>query len=125
MTVTAGARPPPTAPGGALTLKAGIGEGNSGSEGGAVSIEGGLGANTGGAVSVTSGVGTADDSGSMTIATADSGSSSERRYDADNRDLDFWGDGGVYGWRDGHRNWRRGGCDLPERGGWQHRPAGR
>ena len=60
---------------GRSTLKAGIGEGNSGSEGGAVSIEGGLGANTGGAVSVTSGVGTADDSGSMTIATADSGSS--------------------------------------------------
>ena len=86
-----------------------------GSEGGAVSIEGGLGANTGGAVSVTSGVGTADDSGSMTIATADSGSSGER-HDADNRDLDFWGDGGVYG-GDGHRK-----HDLPERGGWQQRP---
>ena len=75
MTVTAGKTTADSAAGGALTLKAGIGEGNSGSEGGAVSIEGGLGANTGGAVSVTSGVGTADDSGSMTIATADSGSS--------------------------------------------------
>ena len=40
-----------------------------------MSIEGGLGANTGGAVSVTSGVGTADDSGSMTIATPTSLSS--------------------------------------------------
>ena len=81
VTVTAGKTTADSAAGGALTLKAGIGEGNSGSEGGAVSIEGGLGANTGGAVSVTSGVGTADDSGSMTIATADSGSSGD---DADN-----------------------------------------
>ena len=77
VTVTAGKTTADSAAGGALTLKAGIGEGNIGSEGGAVSIQGGLGANTGGAVSVTSGVGTADDSGSMTIATADSGSSGE------------------------------------------------
>ena len=56
VTVTAGKTTADSAAGGALTLKAGIGEGNSGSEGGAVSIEGGLGANTGGAVSVTSGV---------------------------------------------------------------------
>ena len=99
MTVTAGKTTADSAAGGALTLKAGIGEGNSGSEGGAVSIEGGLGANTGGAVSVTSGVGTADDSGSMTIATADSGSSGvSGNMTADNRDLDVWGDvGGVYG----------------------------
>ena len=43
MTVTAGKTTADSAAGGALTLKAGIGEGNSGSEGGAVSIEGGSG----------------------------------------------------------------------------------
>ena len=43
VTVTAGKTTADSAAGGALTLKAGIGEGNSGSEGGAVSIEGGLG----------------------------------------------------------------------------------
>ena len=96
MTVTAGKTTADSAAGGALTLKAGIGEGNSGSEGGAVSIQGGLGANTGGAVSVTSGVGTADDSGSMTIATADSGSSGERQHDRDgNRKHDVSAAGGA------------------------------
>ena len=45
--------------------------------GGEVQISGGSGGFEGGAVSVTSGVGTADDSGSMTIATANSGSSGE------------------------------------------------
>ena len=77
VTVTAGKTTADSAAGGALTLTAGIGDGSSGAVGGAVSIAGGVGANTGGAVSVTSGVGTSDDSGSMTIATANSGSSGE------------------------------------------------
>ena len=123
MTVTAGKTTADSAAGGALTLKAGIGEGNSGSEGGAVSIEGGLGANTGGAVSVTSGVGTADDSGSMTIATADSGSSGV------SGDMTLTTGTSTFGATGAFTRWERRasqlaarGCDLPERGGWQHRP---
>ena len=49
-----------------------------------MSIAGGVGANTGGAVSVTSGV-ASDDSGSMTIATANSAFRCQRRHGADNR----------------------------------------
>ena len=115
MTVTT---PADTTRGGGLTLTAGIGDGSSGAVGGAVSIAGGDA--TGGAVSVTSGVGTSDDSGSMTIATANSGSSGVSGDIADNRGVGLRGDGGVYG-GDGQRDWRRGGCDFPERGGWQHR----
>ena len=44
----------------------------------------------------------------------------QRRHGADNRGVGLRGDGGVYG-GDGQRDWRRGGCDFPERGGWQHR----
>ena len=91
-----------------------------------MSIEGGLGANTGGAVSVTSGVGTADDSGSMTIATADL-----RARAGVSGDMTLTTGTSTLG-RRGRLRWRRAsqlaarGCDLPERGGWQHRlPAGR
>ena len=82
MTVTAGKTTADSAAGGALTLTAGIGDGSSGAVGGAVSIAGGVGANTGGAECDER---RRDDSGSMTIATANSGSSGESGNGADNR----------------------------------------
>ena len=125
-----GARPPLTAPReGALTLTAGIGDGSSGAVRWRRVHRGGVGANTGGAVSVTSGATTADDSGSMTIATANSGSSGRRRSGADN-----WGVGRRR--RRGRLRWsgrrppaggeHRGGRPPPARWeGWQHHLTGR
>ena len=102
-----------------------IAGGEGSATGGAVTVTGGKGGSTGGAVSVTSGVGTSDDSGSMTIATANSLFPVSAATWRDNRGVGLRGDGGVYG-GDRQRDWRRGGAISLSVGGMATpAPAGR
>ena len=70
MTLTAGKTTASAAVGGAVTIKAGeADDGANGGTGGAMELAAGAGADDGGAVSITTGLGTAASSGTMTLAT--------------------------------------------------------